>query len=301
MNFFLCLTLIGTAAPCALAVDYGTFMNKKVKEVLGNKAKGYTFSTYPVSNYGLATAYEGKVNAAKQICATWDCLGIKSDEKVAALSSEHKMRLVVDGVQYASIGDGAPIKLSETEKKSLAINAILPKLLRALSLSADFARTTEIETDLALGPATIRTLRRQEMMALLASPKAHPLQKAVWEKPKPELVVVYSDIIFTSMALMLKIKPETRAEVRAKLTGALDGKVGKVVGSDASLGFTLDNAGAGTYSISITNPLIVAVYTKRQPASRILGPERGWREYKDAPLGSSNKIIEQKVDLPELR
>src|SRR5688572_6625008 len=82
-----------------LAVDYGQFMTNKVKAVLGNKAvRGYTFATYPLDNFGLATAYDGKVNPSKQICATWDCIGISDDRAVAALSDDDKLKLRVNSV-----------------------------------------------------------------------------------------------------------------------------------------------------------------------------------------------------------
>jgi hypothetical protein len=61
----------------ANAVDYGKLMTDKVKATLGkNAVKGYVFSTYPLDNFGIATAYENKRGPENFICATWECVGI---------------------------------------------------------------------------------------------------------------------------------------------------------------------------------------------------------------------------------
>src|SRR5258705_6573909 len=113
--------LLVTLSTCSLfATDYGQLMASRVKAALGDKAtKGYTFSTYPVDNFGVATAYESKVDASEQICATWECLGISDDAQVEKLSAVNKLRLVADGIQYASIGSGADLNLTSDEKRSL--------------------------------------------------------------------------------------------------------------------------------------------------------------------------------------
>jgi hypothetical protein len=108
----------------ALAVDYGQLMATKVRAAIGRKANGYTFATYPVDNYGLATAYEDKVNPEKELCATWDCLGVSDDTKVEALTPEEKLKLRIGAVQYAETGDGPALNLTDDEKRSIALKAI---------------------------------------------------------------------------------------------------------------------------------------------------------------------------------
>ncbi len=285
-----------------VAVDYGELMTAKIRNVLGKKGvKGYTFATYPLDNYGLATAYEGKVNPEREICATWDCLGIRTDEEISNLSAEHKLRLLVKGVQFAEVGSGTDknIVLTEDEKKAIGLNAILPKILSALNITGDYSRTNEINTVLTLGPITVRTLRRKEMIDTLNGPNAHSLEKAVWKDGKGDLVLVYSDIVLTSMKIELKVNPETKLDIGAKLEGALQGKVGKTIGSGSSLSLKVDNSTKGNYVFETTRPLILAVYTKKQPRSGMLGAGRGWNDWKDFDLGRSNRVVAEKVDLGE--
>src|SRR5689334_12516784 len=104
LTFAVTATFIVTSSS-ALSIDYGQLMTNKVRDALGRKAvQGYTFATYPLDNYGLGTAYERKVNAAKQLCATWDCLGITDSKQLAGLTPDEKLNLMVKGVQYADVG-----------------------------------------------------------------------------------------------------------------------------------------------------------------------------------------------------
>jgi len=218
MRHTLQLTLFLSGLFCAqqtLAIDYGQLMARKVREVLGNRSNGYTFSTYPVDNFGLATAYEDKVNPSSELCATWDCLGVNDDSQVALMSPADRLKLKVSSVQYADTGDGPELRLSDEEKTALGLKALLPKLVQVLHLSFDFSRSKNLTTSMTLGPITIRTLRRKEMLDHLRGKTAHPLEKAALEKR--ELILVYSDIVIGSMQIDLKIDATTDAEVDAKL------------------------------------------------------------------------------------
>lgn len=284
----------------AFATDYGQLMAKKVKSAFGKTAKGYTFATYPLDNFGVATAYDGKTGVATEICATWDCLGISDADKVAALSDQQKLDLVANGVQYAEVGQGTDLKLTEDEKKSFSINAVLPKILSVLSITGDYSHTNDVTTTLTMGPASIRVLRRQQMIDRLNSADAHPLEKAAWNNGKGTLVLVYSDIVVTSLKIEIKINPETKIDLDAKMTGALSGKVGQIVGSGSDLGFKVDNSAKDDYTLEITKPLILAVYARKQPGQGVLGDQKGWNDWKPVDLGSASKVLSQKVDLGNL-
>jgi hypothetical protein len=283
----------------AWAVDYGGLMTKKVSAVLGKQTvKGYVFASYPLDNYGLATAYEGKVNAAKQLCATWDCLGINDDSAVAKLTEDQRFRLVVDGIQFASVGGGADLKLTEDEKKSLALNAIIPKLLQVLKIDVDFSKSNEVKTELSVGPIAVRTLRRKEMMDKLGGPKAHTLEKAAYEAGN--LVLVYSDIVISSIKLDINADPQMGVTASAKLSGALDGKVGQIIGADASLGFKLSSSTKGHYVLESAKPLILAVYTRKQPTKKVLG-KTDWNDWANFDLGSTNPLRRTSIELGDLK
>jgi len=301
MNFrkLIALLVVIVMAQPVVAVDYGQLMANRVKEVLKGKANGYTFATYPVDNFGLATAYEDKVDPSKELCATWDCLGVSDDAKVEAMSPEEKLKLKVSAVQYADTGEGPALKLSDDEKNSISVKALLPKILQVLSLSFDFTHSKGVTTTLTMGPVTIRTLRRKEMMDHLNSKDAHPLEKAAFGQKK--LVLVYSDIVVSSMTINLKLDASTNADLEAKLGGALQGKVGQVIGKDSSLSFKVDRADKGEYSFEINKPMILAVYTKRQPAKGKLGPTRSWSNWPNIDLGTSNKVLAESVDLGDLK
>ena len=301
MNFrkLIALLVVIPIAQPVFAIDYGQLMANKVREALGKKSNGYTFATYPLDNFGLATAYEDKVDPSKELCATWDCLGVSDDDKVAAMSATEKLKLKVSTVQYADTGEGPALKLSDDEKNSISLKALLPKILQVLSLSFDFSNSKGVTTTLTMGPVTIRTLRRKEMLDRLGSKDAHPLEKAAFDQKK--LVLVYSDIVVSSMTIDLKLDASTNADLEAKLEGALQGKVGQVIGKDSSLSFKVDRADKGEYSFEINKPMILAVYTKRQPAAGQLGATAGWSHWSNFDLGKSNKVLAESVDLGDLK
>lgn len=285
----------------AWAVDYGQLMATKVKGAIGRRAKGYTFATYPLDNYGLATAYENKVNPEKELCATWDCLGQSDDTKVEALTPEEKLKLRVGNVQYADTGEGPALNLTDDEKRSIALKAILPKLLQILDITFDFSTAKNVTTNLTMGPITIRTLRRQEMQNHLTSPGAHPLEKTAFENK--QLVLVYSDIVVSSMKVDIKLDGSTNVDLEAKLSGALQNKgVGSVISKDSSLSFKVDRSNKGDYSFETAKPVILAVYTKKQPEKGALGgSSTNWQGWSDADLGAANKVLKEKVDLGDVQ
>lgn len=280
----------------AYAVDYGKLMADKVKSALGKKAiKGYVFATYPVDNFGVGTAYQNKQSPENFICATWECVGISDDEKLTSLTDEQKLKIIADGVQYATAGSGPSLSLTEEEKKSIGLNAILPKLFQVLDITGDFSHTNDINTTLTTGPISVRILRRPAMMTKLNGPTGNAAEKDA--SKTGDLVLVYSDIVISSMKIEIKPNPQTKADLDAKLSSALSGKVGKVFSKDSDLSFKLDNSTKGDYSFSVDKPLILAVYAKRQPGPAVLGDQTGWHGWSDFDLGAGNKVTAKQVDL----
>ncbi len=301
MHFKKVVTLVVgiTMAQRALAIDYGQLMAKKVKEALGNRSNGYTFATYPIDNFGVATAYEGKADPSTELCATWDCIGVSDDVQVEKMSAKEQLKLKVSKVQYANTADGPSLKLSDDEKNSMGLKALLPQLFQVLSLSFNLSNSKNITTTLTMGPITIRILRRKEMLDHLKSKDAHPLEKAAFEKRR--LVLVYSDIVVSSMTVDLKLDAIANADLNAKLEGSLHGKLGQVIGKDSTLSFKVDRANKGDYSFEINKPVILAVYTKRQPARGELGSATGWSRWSKVDLGKGNKVLAESVDLGDLQ
>lgn len=301
MRFKLFVAVFMSAVLChsAMAIDYGQLMANKVKEVLGkNATKGYTFSSYPLDNFGLATAYEAKVDVVDQICDTWACLGLDDDTKVNSLSANQRMKLVVGGVQYAAVGTGAPLKLSDDEKSSLGLNALFPKILQILSISFDSSHAKDITTDLTMGEVSVRVLRRQQMLKRVTGANADSAEKMAFQNGT--LILVYSDIVVSSVKIEIKINADTNADLQVKMDGALKGQAGKIIGQGSSLGFKVDKADKGDYTFEINRPLILAVYTKKQQRPNQLGGGNGWKDWADFDLGAKNKVLSEKVDLVNL-
>jgi hypothetical protein len=86
------------------------------------------------------------------------------------------------------------------------------------------------------------------------------------------LYLVYQDIVAQSLKVTLTVNTGSNADADAKLSGALQGKVGSVIGgSGTELSIKVDSAAAGKYVLDVASPVILATWTKQQPDKGRLG------------------------------
>jgi len=260
------LAALVTFVPCCHAVDYGKTMAKKVREVLGGSStRHFKFASYPVNNFGVVTEYDKKNT---ELCATWTCVAPDNDvptDPDSLLSITTK-----SGVRYADIGSGGTITLSDDEKHDLGINVVLPQLLKVINLNATVGMNHDIQTDLTLGQVVIRKLIPDRLVARINSLPADSTERAAFDQRN--LQVVYSDIVAKSLTITLTVDTSGNTDTDAKLTGALGGKVGSVIGGSGSeLSVKVDGATKGKYVLTVTGPVILATWTKLQPSAGHLG------------------------------
>ena len=63
------------------AINYGNFMQQKVKAAVGGDFKDYQWLSYPTNNFGLVTAFvlakpRARPSDKNEWCATFTCLGM---------------------------------------------------------------------------------------------------------------------------------------------------------------------------------------------------------------------------------
>jgi hypothetical protein len=262
------------------AIDYGKTMAKKVKETLGaGSTKHFKFASYPVNNFGVATAYD---SSGTELCATWTCLAEDSDVPTDAdslLSITTK-----SGKRYVDIGTGGEISFSNDEKQNIGFKVVLPQLLRVINLNLDIASNKDITTDLKLGAITVRKIIPDRVAARIKSLPPDAGEHIAFEQRTLQLV--YSDIVAKSMTVTLNVDTSSNTDTDAKLSGALSGKVGSVIGGkDSELSLKVDGATKGKYVLTVSSPVILATWIKRQPKKAVLGTAAidSWSDAETSP------------------
>lgn len=263
----LCAVIVSltSSAPFLPAQDYGVVMERKIRSVLGkNDLKGYQFLSYPTNNFGLMTMYildrkGDKPSNLNQECATFSCLGLVDPP------SDAKQLKTING--YADIGFGAPLTLTETEKNSLTLSTVLPKILSILDVSGSFDHSKGITTTMALGSVTMRFLKKGPALTFINGlPDDSRLKRA---SKADLLAIVVADVVIDTMDISLQVDTSTNAAADATLTG----KANQVFTGDDKLSFKLSKSTGGKYSIKVTQPVIVARLTATKPFGTFKGAD----------------------------
>ena len=77
--------------------------------------------------------------------------------------------------------------------------------------------------------------------------------------------------------------------------------MGQVIGKGAGFEAKVNNAQKGDYTLQVTDPVVLAVYTKKQPQAGVLRKTKDWSDWPDDSIpDAANKILQETVDsLPD--
>jgi hypothetical protein len=263
--------LLSLTAPLASAQDFSTAMRK----IFGKQFKDYQWLDYPLDNFGVATAYRDTqevANPKRFRCATFTCLNIhpvpaSNEDKAVNDQWLHVSSRKGDENGYADAGCGPELTDLLTKNSKLAITAFLPKILGLIGISSSLQRDKGSATTLEISSACSRLLNgridgyiaglQDDVFGLKAASAAG------------ELVLIKGDVVVNSFEIKLKANQNLKAELEAKLQGALT----KKFGDDAKLGVTLERDQSGDYHLKTTSPVIVGVLAVRQPKAFGIGPQ----------------------------
>jgi hypothetical protein len=260
----LCVSLI-LLGENTLATSYGDILGKSlIENLIDEKERGdWRPVAYPTDNFGVGTLYDG-TGAGTLLCDTARCLGLP-DNKTETLNAKG----------FIAFGEGAAVNLSDEQKKSLTISAVLPKVFAILGLSGKYDSKKVVVTEAQLGSAVIRRAVKGEIGKQITD---HPPTAATTTANQQHRIrAVVADLVVQSMLAKVKLDQSTAAEVKA----TLEANVGKVLGKDASFEFQLGGGQNGTYELKVTRPLIAAVAVKKQPRTGLLSSaeDSGWSSW----------------------
>lgn len=244
----------------SFAQNYNKIMGKAIKSAIGSDLKGYQIFSYPTDNFGLITSYENSVSDANFLCDMWNCIGVND----ANSGSADWLRLN----NFAGVGGGGTIELSQKKKTKVAVEVILPKIYDVVGVTGGFKRERTTEINITIGKAYLRKLRRDIISEYINNLDNSKSVKKAYNNGN--LVLVVADCVIENITVSVKVDQETAASLDAKL-GVTGTTVAAKVFQDASLSVSVEKSSSGTYTFKVSHPVIFARLTKKQPGAGSLG------------------------------
>jgi len=264
--------------------EYSEVMQQKIKTLLGEDFKDYTWSSYPTDNFGIVTSYDpakgdsfGDMNF---LCATWSCLSMQ-------VPTDPDKKLNIAG--FADVGNnGGIIKLSEKETTDLATSVVLPEIYEIVKVSADAGANTDVKTQMTLGRVYPRKLIRSKMLAYVKTLQSDDPMKAAFERGNLTLIV--ADVVIDSMLVKIQVDKTKQAKLAVDLASKLE--VGKIF-KGAKLELKVNRADNGEFEFEVVKPVILAVLARKQPQAGVLeAPGTGWDDWKVVPV-PHNEVLKK--------
>lgn len=244
----------------SFAQNYNKIMGKSIKKAIGFDLEGYQIFSYPTDNFGLITSYENSVTDTNFLCDMWNCIGVND------ANSKSANWLTLNN--FAGVGGGGTIELSQRKKTKVAVEAVLPKIYDVVGVTGGFKKERTTEINITIGKAYLRKLRRDEITNYINNLDNTKSVKKAYNNGN--LVLVVADCVIENMSVSVKVDQETAADLDAKL-GISGTTIAAKVFQDLSLSVKVEKSSSGTYSFKVTHPVIFARLTKKQPGAGSLG------------------------------
>jgi hypothetical protein len=257
------------------SVKYNEIMTDKIRAALGKDFKGYQSFSYPTNNFGLATLYDvsrGPNLADQFICDMWNCIGVAD----TSIPEDRDAQLRMNG--FAGVGDdGGTITFTESEKKKIALNVILPQLFQAVGMKGGVSKERVTDVTLNIGQAWPRNLRKKPMANYLRPLPADDPSKDAFDRGT--LAVVIADVVVRDVSANVRVTDLTATELDAKFDPGVAEKI--IKGADLSVKLTKESN--GTYTFSVSRPVIALRYIAKQKAAGVLGAVEDWSDWEPVP------------------
>lgn len=256
------LVLVATiVCVVCMGCNYGDEMRKAFRSAFGSDYNEYQFVSYPTDNFGVGTTYIGSSDPQNFQCATWSCFGYTADQvKALALANPEKVQNI-DG--HADVGHGGALTLTSETTKSVGIGAVVPSIYNMLDVKADADWSKHVKVTLSMPGGHIRFINADSFTKYMNSlPDSNPRKAAL---RRGDLIVIWSDLVADSLTVSIDVDTTADADLDAKLSSALTGKVGTIIGQDADLTFKVNAASAGHYELQTLFPVVAAVLAAKPP------------------------------------
>jgi len=264
----------------AKAQNYNKIMGKAIKKAIGDDLKGYQVFSYPTNNFGLITSYEGTVSDYNFLCDMWNCIGVDNPTNV----TEDWLRLN----DFAAIGVGGTINLTESKQKKVAIKVVLPKIYDIVGISGGLKKEKTSEISINIGKAYLRKLRRDPIVTYINGLDGSAAMKRAYNNGT--LVLAVADCVLEDLAVTVKVDDQTEAELDAKIGISGTSSATKIF-QDASLSVEVAKNTNGTFSFKVSHPVIFARLIRHQPSGGTLSKNEDFSDWPIVKPNSDPTII----------
>lgn len=284
--------LVAMSAFAVLAVpSHGQDFSKSMAKIFtGNQFKHYQWQTYPVSDYGVGTAYRGTSNqptGGTFLCSTYACLSAqKSDPSTAEGLSKW---LIVsadsnDTTGYAAAPCGGDLDAALQRNSKWAISALVPQLLGVLGLNANASNDKTAKTVLTGATACNRKLYQVKAIQYLTRTDHPDTYGVAAAYNNNRLVLVLEDVVIKSFDFQVT----TTGDLKAGFDSKLNNDPTKKFGAGSDLQFNLEKTANDQYHLKSTTPLVVGFLAEsnakvpvgKGAAPGALGNWAGWQPTK---------------------
>jgi hypothetical protein len=268
MNKYIVFAVIGIFAltGCNGSADfYGKAVDQgwqKIFRIEESKDGEFRWFGYPVDNFGLLTAYDAPQERAwtpsDQVCATWKCLDIVDSTKIP---SDPDRRLKIN--DFADVGLGGAVTISETSARTLGINLLLPSIADFLKITTKVDWSKGVKAEIKFGNAYLRRADRNKYQEFIENKSQNNLLKITFKNGR--LAWIAADIVAQGMEITVTVDTKANADAELALNEAVS-----VIAKNAKLGIKGESKRGGTYHFTVNHPVILAVQTRRQPGAGTL-------------------------------
>jgi hypothetical protein len=212
----------------ARAQEFGGSM----KQIFGAQYPHYQWLNYPVSDFGIGTAYSDKkavTDPTKFLCSTFTCLAIDpvpqdtntcytSSGSVTPTNCPWATVARSASIYYADVACGTAVDAQLSSNKSLALKAILPILLHAIGLSATVDDSVVSSATITFAKACDRRLLPGPYNLFISKLQSDDfgLKQAQGGKM---LIVVRDDIVLTGFEVTVTKDSKLGVDLDAKIQG----------------------------------------------------------------------------------
>lgn len=263
--------------------NYNKIMGVAIKKAIGSDLKDYQIFSYPTDNFGLITSYENSVSDANFLCDMWNCIGINNTNSNTA----NWLNLN----NFAGIGGGGTIELSQRKKNKVTVDAILPKIYDVIGISGGVNKNRTTDIDIVIGKAYLRKLRRDEIIQYINNLDNSKSLKRAYNNGT--LVLVVADCVIENLSVSVKVDDEISAKLDAKL-GIAGTTIASKIFQDLSLSVSAEKNSTGHYTFKITHPVIFARLTKKIPSTGSLETNDDFTNWLTVISTHDNSLLKNK-------
>ncbi len=222
---------------------------KRIDRDLGK----YTYLGLPRTNFGvlsISSSSNNRFQIENLVCSTFKCLNTQPPTNLMDLINVDK--------KYVEVGTTAPISIDSEEDRKILLSAVLPSIQNLVGLNFGYSNKRKVDIELTAAKLYIRTMSKGDYFQYIygLQNSNDPTQRGIFDLlDKGRLCMVISDLVIDELDLQVTVNKQTGTDIKA----GLDGKIAQVVGQDAKVGVSLENAYDLVYKIKVREPMVLAI------------------------------------------